>query len=256
MTAFLICLAALLASTLTLFSGFGLGTLLMPVVALFFPVSVAISITAIVHLANNIFKVVLVGRQTSWSTTLYFGLPAVIASFFGALLLSRLSAMPSLYELNIFGSMRQVPPLKAVAGALIMFFVLLELVPAFAKLSFDRRFLSLGGVLSGFFGGLTGHQGALRSMFLVKAGLTKEEFIATGVVVATLVDIARLIVYGWTIGVAGLDQPSLVIFACLSAFLGAFFGASLLHKVTYRAIQVLVSVLLLAIATGLMTGFV
>ena len=256
MTALSICLAALLASTLTLFSGFGLGTLLMPVVALFFPVSVAISITAIVHLANNLFKVALVGRKTSWSTVFSFGLPAVLASFLGALLLSQLTTLPPLYDLNIFGTTREVLPIKAVAGGLIAFFVLLELIPAFAQLTFDRRFLSLGGFFSGFFGGLTGHQGALRSMFLVKAGLTKEEFIATGVVVAALVDIARLLVYGWTIGLAGLAEPYLVVLACLSAFVGAFFGARLIHKVTYRTIQILVSILLLIISVGLMTGLV
>jgi uncharacterized membrane protein YfcA len=256
MTALAICLAALIASTLTLFSGFGLGTLLMPVVALFFPISVAISITAIVHLANNLFKVAIVGRQTSWSTLISFGFPAVVASFFGALLLSQLSAVPPLYEVSLFGTTRQVLPIKAVAGGLITFFLLLELIPTFAKLTFDRRYLSLGGFLSGFFGGLTGHQGALRSMFLVKAGLTKEEFIATGVVVAALVDIARLVVYGWTIGLAGLAEPYLVVLACLSAFVGAFFGARLIHKVTFRAIQILVSILLLLISAGLVTGLV
>ena len=56
-----VCLAALLASALTLFSGFGLGTLLMPVVAIFFPLNLAIAITAIVHLLNNLFKFALVG---------------------------------------------------------------------------------------------------------------------------------------------------------------------------------------------------
>ena len=256
MIALAICLAALLASTLTLFSGFGLGTLLMPVVALFFPISVAISITAIVHLANNLFKVALVGRHTSWSTVLSFGFPAVVASFFGALLLSRLSTLPPLYEVSLLGTTRSVLPIKAVAGGLITLFVLLELIPTFSNLTFERRFLSLGGFLSGFFGGLTGHQGALRSMFLVKAGLTKEEFIATGVVVAALVDIARLMVYGWTIGLAGLAEPYLVVLACLAAFVGAFFGARWIHKVTLRAIQLLVSILLLVISAGLMTGLV
>ena len=50
----IVCVASLLASALTLFSGFGLGTLLMPVVALFFPLELAIAMTAIVHLANNV----------------------------------------------------------------------------------------------------------------------------------------------------------------------------------------------------------
>ena len=58
-----IALTAFLASGLTLFSGFGLGTLLMPVVALFFPVEVAIAVTALVHFANNIFKLGLLGSK-------------------------------------------------------------------------------------------------------------------------------------------------------------------------------------------------
>ena len=254
MTALLISFAALFASLLTFFSGFGLGTLLMPVVALFFPIEVAISITAIVHLANNIFKLSLVGRRASWITVLQFGVPAVLASFVGALLLSWLGDMPPLYETFLLGTTRPVLPVKAVVGLLLICFVLLELIPTFGRLTFDKRHLSLGGLLSGFFGGLSGHQGALRSMFLIKAGLSKEAFVATGVVVAVLVDLTRLFVYGWTSGLRGLSEPYLVASACLSAFLGAFLGARLTHKVTLRIIQILVSVLLFLISVGLITG--
>ena len=49
--------AAFAVSALTLFSGFGLGTLLMPVFALFFSIPVAVGSTAVVHGANNLFKV-------------------------------------------------------------------------------------------------------------------------------------------------------------------------------------------------------
>jgi uncharacterized protein len=74
--------------------------------------------------------------------------------------------------------------LKLIIGALIVLFVILELSPTFAKTALDRKWLPLGGVISGFFGGLSGHQGAFRSMFLIKAGLEKETFVATGVVLA------------------------------------------------------------------------
>ena len=57
MALFAVCVAALLASGLTLFSGFGLGTLLMPVIALFFPLELAIAMTAMVHLSNHLFKI-------------------------------------------------------------------------------------------------------------------------------------------------------------------------------------------------------
>ena len=52
---------AVFVAGLTLFSGFGLGTLLMPAFALFLPVPVALAATAVVHLANNLFKLALVG---------------------------------------------------------------------------------------------------------------------------------------------------------------------------------------------------
>lgn len=56
----------------------------------------------------------------------------------------------------------------------------------------------IGGVLSGFFGGLSGQQGAFRSAFLLHAGLDPQRFIATNAAIATLVDITRLVVYGST----------------------------------------------------------
>lgn len=255
-TTLLIGITSLIASALTLFSGFGLGTLLMPVAAIFFPVEVAISITALVHLANNLFKALLVGRHASSSILLRFGAPAVLASLLGAFVLVKLGAMPPLYEATLFGTTRPVTPVKGTAGFLILIFVLLELVPAFTRLTFPPRYLPLGGVLSGFFGGLSGHQGALRTMFLVKAGLSKESFIGTGVLIAVLVDIARLSVYGWSTSVTQIAEPFTVVVACVCAFIGAFVGARLIQKVTYRAIQILVSAMLSAISFALLLGII
>jgi uncharacterized protein len=82
-------LTALVVSFLSLFSGFGLGTLLMPVFALFFPLPVAIASTAVVHLAANIFKALLVGRWAKWGVVLKFGVPAALCSALGAFFLRR-----------------------------------------------------------------------------------------------------------------------------------------------------------------------
>jgi len=254
---FIVCLAALLASALTLFSGFGLGTLLMPVVALFFPLELAIAMTAMVHLANNLFKIGLLGRKADSSVLLKFGLPAIAAAFVGAALLTYLGAINPIYEYHAFGSNRQVSVLKLVIGLLIISFVALELSPSFSKAALDRRWLPLGGVISGFFGGLSGHQGAFRSMFLIKAGLEKEAFVATGVVLAVLVDIARMVIYGAGLSShdRAIDWP-LVTAACLSAFAGAYVGAKVLQKVTFRSIQFVVSGLLIVVGIGLIVGAV
>jgi uncharacterized protein len=79
-----VCAASMITAGLTLYSGFGLGTLLMPVFALFFPVEVAVAATAIVHGANNIFKMGVVGRYADRTLIIRFGVPAIIAAFVGA----------------------------------------------------------------------------------------------------------------------------------------------------------------------------
>lgn len=250
-------LAALITSGLTLFSGFGLGTLLLPVFALFLPVEVAVALTAIVHFLNNLFKLVLLGRKADKTTVFRFGLPAILAAFLGAYLLLRLGDLEPLYTYQLLSRNLKVMPLKLVVSILMVFFALFELIPRFEKLSFDRKYLPLGGFLSGFFGGLSGHQGALRSAFLLKCGLSKESFIATGVVIACLVDISRISVYSTHFSRAGIAENTLLLFsAVICAFLGAFIGNRLIKKVTMRAIQVIVSFLLLGIAVALGTGLI
>ena len=82
---------ALIASLLTFFSGFGLGTLLMPVFALFFDVEIAIALTGIVHLLNNIFKIALIGKKTNWRIVLKFGIPGFFGALAGAAILLNFS---------------------------------------------------------------------------------------------------------------------------------------------------------------------
>jgi uncharacterized protein len=252
-----ISLAALISSGLTLFSGFGLGTLLMPVFAIFFPVEVAIALTAIVHFLNNLFKLLLVGRHADKSVVLRFGGPAILSAFLGAWVLFLLSGFDPLLVYDLLGKELHITPVKLVIALLMVLFATMELIPRFEALSFDKRFLPLGGVLSGFFGGLSGNQGALRSPFLLRSGLSRDGFIATGVVIACLVDFTRISVYGshfYTAG--GFENLPLLVAATASAFLGAFVGSRLLKKVTMRAIQLIVSVMLLGIALALGSGLI
>lgn len=255
MELFLIAITAMFASFLTFFSGFGLGTLLMPVAALFFPVDIAIGITALVHLANNFFKLGIVGLKANRSVVLRFGIPAMIAAFAGAMVLDVLSHMDPVLQYDLAGRQYLLMPVKLVVGFLIILFVLLEFFPAFRSLAFGEKLLPAGGLLSGFFGGLSGNQGALRSMFLLKAGLDSSQYIATGVVIAVLVDLSRLSVYGWSITRPGVfDDWLLLAVASLFAFAGALVGRAMLDKVTISQIRILVSVLLSIVGCGLLLG--
>ncbi|MBU3664773.1 MAG: sulfite exporter TauE/SafE family protein [Chthoniobacterales bacterium] len=249
------------ASMLTLLSGFGLGTILMPVFALFFPVPAAIAATAVVHLANNLFKIVLLGRRADWPVVLRFGLPSALAAAAGAGALVYFADLPSLAGYELLGRTREVTPVKLVIGVVILFFAVLELIPSFAKLALPRRYLAVGGLLSGFFGGLSGNQGALRSAFLIKAGLGKEAFVATGVVCAVIVDVVRLAVYGggslwahFNLLASGVAGP--VAVAIVAAFAGACFGARVLEKITYRAVRLIVAAGMMLVGIGLAAGLI
>mgnify|MGYP005834181845 CR=1 FL=1 len=256
-----VAVAALAVAALTLFSGFGLGTLLVPVMALFFPIEVAIAATAVVHFANNLFKIALVGRTADWHVVAVFALPGALAALIGASLLTLVSEVPPIATYELVGTAHEIGPVGVVIGVVIIVFALLDILPRFQDLAFDRKYLPVGGLLSGFFGGLSGNQGALRSAFLIKSGLDKEAYVGTAAVASTIVDVSRLLVYGLAIFTVGLADPrgdltGLVAAAMAAAFVGSFVGSRLVKKVTLRTVQLMVGLLLIAIGTALVTGLV
>ena len=259
MSYIIIILTSLIVAILTFFSGFGLGTLLLPVFALFFPLDVAVAATAIVHLLNNVFKVFLVGKKAHLKTVLIFGLPAILFSFLGALLLNYLSEIQPIYQYNLGEKICKIEIIKIVIALLLIVFAFFELNSKLRELTFNRKFLILGGSLSGFFGGLSGQQGALRSAFLSKIGLDKEQFVGTSVVTSVLVDISRLLVYGlyFLKNDVSVFQDNtivlLIIFGTVSAFVGSIVGMKLLKKVTFKTMQIFIGVLLIIV--GVLMGF-
>ncbi len=255
MEIFIISFTAFITAILTFFSGFGLGTILAPVLMIFFPVELAIALTGVVHFFNNIFKLFLVGKHANKGVLLSFGIPAVLAAIPGAWLLLQLSDLQAFYTYEMFGKTFEVSPIKLVIAILLIIFALMDLLPRFKNMQFDRNKLVLGGVLSGFFGGLSGNQGALRSAFLIKVGLSKEAFVGTAVVVSTFVDFTRLSVYATRLLHVGLyDNLNIILFATLSAVAGAYLGNQLLKKVTLQFVQITVAIMLLFLAIAIGSG--
>lgn len=262
MAYFVVSLAAFVASVLTLFSGFGLGTLLMPVFAIFFPVAVAIAATAVVHLATNLFRLAALARRADRYAVLAFGIPSAIFAVAGAWLLTRLTRLPVAYSYVLGGHRYSVTVVALVVGVLIIIFALLELLPVQQRPRLDRRWLPVGGVLSGFFGGLSGHQGAPRAAFLARAGLSPEAFIATNVVCAVMVDVARLIVYGFAAYTGAFGRlreaglAGVVAAGVAAALLGSLLGLRYVPRITVRSLHLIVGVLLIVIGLALVAGLV
>jgi len=251
----IISLAAFLTAILTFFSGFGLGTILTPVFMVFFPVDLAIALTGLVHFFNNLFKLGLVGGHANKEVLIRFGIPAVLAAILGSWLMMNMSGWEPLLSYQAFGRVFEIYPIKLTVSVLLIFFAAMDLLPYFKHLQFGKEKLPIGGILSGFFGGLSGNQGALRSAFLIKAGLSKESFIGTAVVISTFVDLTRLSVYARGLTYSDFVTNWLLIaVATLSAITGAFLGNKLLKKVTLQALQTVVAVLLILLSLALGLG--
>lgn len=255
---FLIAVTSLSASFLTFFSGFGLGTILLPVFAIYYPLPVAVALTACVHFLNNMFKLGLVYKNINWSVVVRFGIPSLLAAFVGAYLLKLISEENTLVvQYNLFGKTFGITWPGLVIGILILFFAFVELSKKLSEITFNKKYLLAGGLLSGFFGGFTGHQGALRSAFLLRLNLEKPAFIATGVMVACLVDVVRLSLYS-NMSVLKSEETNytLLILAVLSAWVGAFFGNKLFKKTSLAFFKWFVGIFMLVMGILISIGIV
>lgn len=251
----IISLVTLFSALLTFFSGFGLGTILTPVMMIYFPAPLAIALTGLIHLFNNVFKLILVGKMVNLKVLLRFGIPAVLAAFVGSWILVSLNVQQVLFSYQIAGYQMDVYLIKFLISCILIIFVAIEFLPGLKNLKIEASYLPLGGIISGFFGGLSGNQGALRSAFLAKARLNKDEFVATTAVISTFVDLTRLSIYTSAFVTFSLSaHATLLGFAALAGILGTFLGNQLLKKVTIQFIQTIVSIALIFLAFSIGLG--
>lgn len=242
------------ASWLTFFCGFGLGTMLTPVFYLFFKdLELAIFATTIVHFLNNVFKFWLMKKSINWQVAIPFGLAAIPAAFLGAFLLVNFDDF-TLSTYQFMGNTWTIQAMNLIFGIILTAFALIELIPSW-NLAFSKQSLWLGGSISGFFGGLSGHQGALRTAFLVKYKLEKNVFIATGIVVALVVDIVRSSVYFSDIQRSINIEWKLIGISLVSAFVGAISGRFVLQKIKLDTLNVIVALAMLVFGVALAIGF-
>lgn len=250
----LIALATFFASFISFYSGFGLGTILMPVIAIFLPLPLAITLTAIIHLFHNLLKTGLLWRAVDWNVAIRFGSMALIASIPGALLLKKLSVFTPLMTYSVLGIPAELSLLHICIGLLLILFATLE---AFPYKDYRVKNLYLGGALSGFLGGLSGNQGALRSVFLINSNLKKEPFIATNAFIAVVVDSARLVIYSLSFQQLFVTTNRPLIMIPLAASLGGvLLGMLLLKKITIALIQRTIIVLLYVLGILLVAGII
>ena len=175
----LVLAASLLAGAIASVTGFGIGSLLTPVLALSMDTRLAVAAVSIPHVVGTAVRFWLlhggVDRRVLWS----FGLASAAGGLAGA-------------ALHGVASNRW---LNAVFGALLLFAAASEASGLARRMRFRGWVAWLAGALSGLLGGLVGNQGGIRSAALLGFDLPKERFVATATAIALFVDGARVPIY-------------------------------------------------------------
>ncbi|MFQ5925965.1 MAG: TSUP family transporter [Terriglobia bacterium] len=215
-TLLLLCAAALGVAAVVVAVGFGLGTALTPLFLLTYDIKTAILLVAVVHFANNLFRLTLFRGSIEGSIVRRFGLASVVGAVAGSLL-QKSAGEPGL-ELGL--------------GTLLVVLGGVALLPPERQWRLPRRFDQMGGLLSGLLGGLVGNQGAVRSAYLLNYGLSKEAFIATGTAIACLIDASRIPVYlvNYGAGLVAPNESGQASWPYLVAVIGAAFVGTLVGK--------------------------
>lgn len=221
---------SIVAGAIAAVAGFGIGSVLTPVLSLRFDVRLAIAIVSLPHVAGTLVRFILVRAHIDRRVLLGFGIASAIGGLVGA-------ALQAVVQSSV---------LAIVFGALLVFAGLGSLTGFARRMRFgDRNLALVGGALSGLLGGLVGNQGGIRAAALLGFDVDKEAFVATATAVALVVDGARIPVYLLTQGSDLAAQGPLIAVLAIGAIVGTLAGGWTLRRLPEPIFRRVVGALLL-----------
>jgi len=224
-------LVAALAGGVAAVSGFGIGSLLTPLFAGRYGAKLAVAIVSVPHLVATAARFFGLRQHLDRRVFLNFGILSAAGGLLGALLNARANS----------------PMLAIVFGGLLIFAGISGLTGFIDRMHFGRRMAWVAGALSGFFGGLVGNQGGIRSAALLGFDIRKETLVATATAVALMVDGARMPVY-LTLETRGvLSAWPVLVTSVIGVLLGTFWGVRLLRRIREEMFRKLLNLLILGL---------
>lgn len=216
-----VALVAVLSAAIASVVGFGIGSLLTPLVAARLDMPVAVALVSLPHAVATGLRCWRLRAAIDWTVLRRFGLLSAAGGVAGSFLYTQLGG----------------PGLTIVLGGLLV----LTATAGFTGLAtrWHPRGLTvwLLGLLSGAFGGVAGNQGGLRAAALSAFGLAPAAFVATSTATGLLVDAARLPLYLRRSGAdLALHRP-LVLVAVAGALIGTLAGERVLRRLPADAFR-------------------
>ena len=222
---------ALFGGAVAAVSGFGIGSVLTPFLAASYGTKLAVAIVSVPHVIATAARFITLRGAVNKKVFINFGILSAAGGLAGALANVHVKS----------------PALAIAFGALLMFAGLSGLSGFVDRMRFGRRTAWFAGALSGFFGGLVGNQGGIRSAALLGFAISKEAFVATATAIGLIVDSARMPVYFALESKAILSQWELLIATIGGVLLGTFWGVRFLKRIPERMYRKLLYSLILAL---------
>jgi len=227
----LLTFAGIIAGAIAAISGFGIGSILTPLLAAWLGTKLAVALVSIPHFIGTALRFAVirqhVNRRVLWS----FGITSAIGGLLGAILHIWLRSVVLGY----------------VLAALLVFAGITGITGLAARMKFGRRAGWIAGALSGMFGGLVGNQGGIRSAALLGFDLRRHEFVATATAIALLVDVFRMPVYAALQHREVLAQWPLIVVATIGVVLGTLSGKWMLSRIPQNIFRMMVAGIILAL---------
>jgi uncharacterized membrane protein YfcA len=231
----LIAVASVIAGAIASVSGFGIGSILTPLLALRVGTKLAVAAVSIPHLIATALRFARIGKHVDKRVFVSFGITSAAGGLLGALLHGRFSSTVLSY----------------ILGALLVFAGLMGITGLSKRMRFEGPAAWVAGALSGAFGGLVGNQGGIRSAAMLGMQVSKESFVATATAIALVVDFARMPVYAVMQGRPVLQIWPVLLLAIIGVVLGTLAGERILKRIPEAVFRRVVSAIILALGVGL-----
>ena len=231
----LVMASAIAGGALASVAGFGIGSLLTPVIASQLGTKVAVALISIPHFVGTALRFALMRGHVDRKVLLSFGVTSAAGGLTGALLHSRLGH----------------PSLSLIFGLLLLFVAFSEFSGLSKRLRFDGVLAWIAGAFSGLLGGLVGNQGGIRAGALVGVHLRRDAFVATATATGLIVDLARMPVYFATLGDELIRLWPLAAFATVGVVIGTLVGRRLLARIPEERFHRIVAIMLAVLGVSM-----
>jgi uncharacterized membrane protein YfcA len=215
-------IVAVVAGGVAAIAGFGIGSLLTPLLALAYGTKVAVVLVSIPHFGATALRAWMLRASIDRRVLLTFGLASAAGGLGGALLHGTLGSRTLGYLL----------------GALLLFSAISGLAGLAARLRINATGWALAtGILSGAFGGLVGNQGGIRTAALLHFRLERVQLVATATAIGLAVDLARIPVYLVDGGDRIVEHWPLVAVMVAAVLAGTILGTPVLRRLPELAFR-------------------